>query len=202
MKEIRIYIEGGGDANSKARLRIAFGRFLEPLRDNARARRIGWSVIACGSRSDTFTSYRIDLPRYPEALMFLLVDAEGPLVGTPVQHVLRDGAARALANLPEERVHLMVEAMEAWIAADSAALERYYGQGFQISALPRSRNVETVAKKQLLAALDIATRRTQKGRYHKTNHAPELIEMLAPAIVRKRAPHCDRLLTELEASIY
>jgi hypothetical protein len=201
VKELRIYVEGGGDANSKARLRIAFGRFLSPMQELARQKRIGWHVIACGSRSDTFTNYRIDLPRHPGALMLLLVDAEGPLAGSPAEHVLREGAARDLAGLADEHVHLMVEAMEAWIVADAAALKRYYGQGFQSSALPRARNVETVPKQQLFAALATATRGTQKGRYHKTHHAPELIEILAPATVRARAPHCEKLFATLEDSL-
>jgi hypothetical protein len=201
VKEIRIYVEGGGDANSKARLRIAFGRFFGALQDAAREKRMGWRVIACGSRSDTFTNFRIDLPKHPDALMLLLVDAEGPLVGSPGEHILREGAARDLAGLSNEQVHLMVEAMEAWIAADAAALKRYYGQGFQSSALPRARNIETVAKQQLFTALETATRGTQKSRYHKTHHAPELIETLAPATVRARAPHCDRLFVMLESSL-
>jgi hypothetical protein len=202
VKEIRIYVEGGGDANSKARLRIAFSRFLGHLHDAAREKRIRWSVIACGSRSDTFTNFRIDLPKFPDALMLLLVDSEGPLAGRPAEHVSRtDGAARDLAGVPDEQIHLMVEAMEAWIAADPTALSRYYGQGFQASALPRHRNIETVPKQQLFAALDAATRGTQKGRYHKIHHAPELLERVATSVVRKRAPHCDRFFAALEEAL-
>lgn len=201
MNEIRIYVEGGGDKDSKARLRIAFGRFLEPLQNRARQKRIRWQVIACGSRSDTFTSYRVDLPRFPETLMLLLVDAEGPLNGSPSAHVVSEGAARELAGLPDEQVHLMVQAMEAWIAADPAALKQYYGQGFHASALPRAKNIETVAKQQLFTALDAATRGTQKGRYHKTHHAPDLIAILSPATVRGRAPHCERLFVTLETGL-
>jgi hypothetical protein len=52
VKEIRIYLEGGGGAQTKARLRIAFGQFLEPLQIVAREKRIRWQIIACGSRSD------------------------------------------------------------------------------------------------------------------------------------------------------
>lgn len=202
MNEIRIYVEGGGDKDSKARLRIAFGRFIEPLRTTARQKQIRWQVIACGSRSDTFTSFRIDLPRYPQALMLLLVDSEGPVTAGPAEHIVRgDGAARELAGISDDQVHLMVEAMEAWIATDASALLAYYGQGFQASALPRNRNMENVPKQQLFDALDAATRATQKGRYHKTRHAPEIIERLTPATVRKRAPHCDRLFVTLESSL-
>ena len=112
-----------------------------------------------------------------------------------------NGAARDLAGTSDAHVHLMVEAMEAWIVAGAVALKRYYGQNFQVSALPRARNVETVPKQQLFAALDAATRNTQKGRYHKTHHAPELVEILSPSTVRQRAPHCDRLFVTLEEAL-
>jgi hypothetical protein len=134
--------------------------------------------------------------------MLLLVDSEGPLTAAPTEHIVRgDGAARELAGIADDQVHLMVEAMEAWIVSDASALSGYYGQGFQASALPRNRNIEKVPKQQLFTALEAATRGTQKGRYHKTHHAPELIERLAPATVRKRAPHCDRLFEMLENSL-
>jgi hypothetical protein len=202
VKEIRIYVEGGGDKDSKARLRIAFSRFLGPLQETARQKRIRWQVIACGSRSDTLANFSVALRQHPDALNFLLVDAEGPLTGSPAEHLAQtEGAARGIADAPEAQVHLMVEAMEAWIVADAAALKGYYGQDFQASALPRTKNVETIPKQRLMAALDTATRNTQKGRYHKTHHAPELVERLSPSAVRQRAPHCDRLFVTLEEAV-
>jgi hypothetical protein len=202
VKEIRIYVEGGGDKDSKARLRIAFGRFFGPLHDAAREKRIGWSVIACGSRSATLVNFRIALGKHPDALALLLVDSEGPLKGSVSRHLAEtEGTARGIMGVAEGKIHLMVEAMEAWIVADPPALSRYYGQGFQASALPRHKNIEKVSKQDLFAALNAATRGTQKGRYHKTHHAPELIERLTPLTVRKRAPHCERLFTTLEEAL-
>jgi hypothetical protein len=202
VKEIRIYVEGGGDKDSKAWLRIAFSQFLGSLKESARAKRIGWSVIACGSRSDTLANFSVALKQHPDALTFLLVDSEGPLACSPAEHlVVTEGAARRIAGVADDQIHLMVEAMEAWIAADPHAVSQYYGQGFKASALPRHKNIEKVSKQDLFAALDAATRGTQKGRYHKTHHAPELIERLTPPTVRKRAPHCDRLFAALEEAL-
>ena len=60
MKAIRIYVEGGGDAGSKDRLRIAFGRLLERFQLVARRKRLGWRVIAMGSRSETVKHFLSD----------------------------------------------------------------------------------------------------------------------------------------------
>ena len=202
MKEIRIYVEGGGDKDSKARLRIAFSQFLAKRDNSNDQKRIQPRVIACGSRSDTLASFSIALKQHPEAFTILLVDSEGPVAGSPAAYlVATEGAARRIGGVAESQIHLMVEAMEAWIAADPPAVSQYYGQGFKTSALPRSKNIEKVSKQDLFAALDAATRGTQKGRYHKTHHAPELIERLTPLTVRKRAPHCDRLFTTLEEAL-
>lgn len=53
--------------------------------------------------------------------------------------------------------------------------------------------MEEIGKKELLKALGSATHKTRKGKYHKTRHAPELLERIRPDVVRKRAPHCERL---------
>ena len=46
MSDIRIYIEGGGDKDSKARMREAFSKFLAAPRDAARQRRVSWTLKA------------------------------------------------------------------------------------------------------------------------------------------------------------
>jgi hypothetical protein len=61
--------------------------------------------------------------------------------------------------------------------------------------------VEAVAKEDLIRALDRATARTQKGRYHKISHCAELLGLLDRNRVRARARHCDLLFTTLEARI-
>lgn len=54
-------------------------------------------------------------------------------------------------------------------------------------------NVEEISKQDPVKGLKAATKDTTKGRYHKTKHAPALLELIEPALVRKAAPNCERL---------
>ena len=108
----------------------------------------------------------------------LLVDAEGPVTTSSCAHLQsRDGWE--LDDVPNDIVHLMIQTMEAWIVADTAALAAYYGQRFNANPLPRARDLETVPKTEgLAAALERATRATQKGAYHKIRHASDLLQRI------------------------
>ncbi|HEX2078980.1 MAG TPA: DUF4276 family protein [Longimicrobium sp.] len=196
MSEIRIYVEGGGDKDSKARMRQAFSQFLAESRDAARQRRAKWSVILCGSRDDTFSAFRQGVKDHPNARVFLLVDAEQEVAGSPREHLAsRDPWDLSFAD--DEQCHLMAQVMESWFLADAAALERFYGQGFAAGHIPKRKNVEEVPKAEVMSALDNASRSTRKGRYHKIQHGPQILENLHPQRVRSRAPHCKRLFTAL-----
>jgi Domain of unknown function (DUF4276) len=103
-------------------------------------------------------------------------------------------------NLPDisaEHYHLMVQMMEAWLVADRDALSRFYGQGFNASAIPRNPNVEQIGKQDLESALKEATRHTAKGEYHKIHHGPKILSQLNVARVRQAATHCSRLFMTL-----
>lgn len=198
VREVRIYAEGGGNANlSRNKLRTGLNQFLVPLCRLARARQIFWSVIPCGPRSVTFESFRLALRKHPAAFNVLLVDSEAPVSQSPWQHLEeRDGWT--VPDSPDEQCHLMVHSMESWLLADPAALAGFYGQGFRPKALPKVADVETIPKEKIAAALQHATRETQKGPYHKIRHGPDLIGRLDPAQVRQRAKHCDRLFVTIE----
>jgi hypothetical protein len=86
----------------------------------------------------------------------------------------------------------MVEMMESWFHADKDALEKYYGNGFRKRALKPNPNVEEISKKDLEDGLNAATKDTRAGRYHKTKHAPALLQSIRPALVRRAAPNCER----------
>lgn len=94
----------------------------------------------------------------------------------------------------------MVQMMEAWFLADPEALTAYYGQDFGAKALPGRKNVEDIAKSDIERSLKEATKRTQKGEYHKIRHGSELLTKIDPGKVRKRAPYCDRLLATLASA--
>jgi hypothetical protein len=200
-KEIRVYVEGGGDGkDTKARVRQGFSGFLKDIVALAREKRIRWSITACGSRNSASDGFRTALRTHPEAFNVLLVDSEGPVNSGPCQH-LKDRDGWDLSRVADEPCHLMVQVVEAWLVADIAALERFYGQGFQPNSIPRTIDVEQIDKPTLIASLKAATRMTQKGEYHKIRHGPDLLKLLDVAKVRKAAPHCERLLRTLEQEV-
>jgi hypothetical protein len=91
----------------------------------------------------------------------------------------------------------MVQIQEAWLIADRDTLAAYYGQGFNHNSIPSNQNVEQIAKSRVVAALEEASRNTQKGQYRKIRDAARLLERIDPAIVRGKAPHCERLFNVL-----
>lgn len=201
MTELWLYIEGGGNKDSKARLRESFSRFLSEPRLAAYKRSIQWRIVMCGSREEAYRMFEDRLQRFPSALVFLLVDAERPVVSPSVREHLGAGEDHwDLSIAKDGQCHLMAQVMESWFLADPQAMERFYGKDFATGQIPKRKNVEEVPKDEVMSALDDATRKTQKGRYHKIQHGPLILENLAPEKVRARAPHCDRLFeTLLEA---
>lgn len=200
MSEFRIYVEGGGDTNSRARMRQAFSQFLSGPREAARQKGVHWRIVMCGSRDDTFKAFRAAVRDHTDDRVFLLVDAEQEVAGTPREHLqARDAWDLSIAS--DDQCHLMAQVMESWFLADPDALARFYGQGFGAKQIPARRNVEEVPKAEVESALKTATARTQKGEYHKIRHGPSILETLAPDRVRARAPHCDRLFTTLDQAL-
>jgi hypothetical protein len=194
LKEIRIYCEGGGDGKeTKAAVRQGFQAFLRELRELARSKRAGWSVVACGGRNAAYENYCTALRTHPDAFNILLVDAEGPVDCPPWQHLDGRESTWELSANDDAHYHLMVQTMEAWFIADIDALRTYYGQGFNANAIPRNPDVEKIPKTDLKSCLMEATRNTQKGAYHKTRHVPVLLETIDTDKVRKASRHCARL---------
>ncbi len=149
----------------------------------------------CGGRSSTFDDYKTALKSHPDALNLLLVDGEAPVnCDSPWDHLKqRPGDEWDNPGVDDKQCHLMVQTMEAWLIADREILAKYYGQDFQDSALPNNPDVEAVGKVTLAKALKQATRKTKKGEYHKTRHAPAILERIRPSEVRSKASFCDRL---------
>jgi hypothetical protein len=198
VKEIRIYVEGGGDGSeSKAAVQRGFGQFLHPLRQRARVRRIRWQVVACGGRNAAFDAFKTALRIHPAAFNILLVDAEGFVAAKPWHHLSVSDGWQAPPVDPDQ-CHLMVQAVEAWLIADPKALADFYGQGFHARSLPARHDVESVDRRDLVPALEQATRNTSKGTYHKIEHCPKILARLDQNAVRSRAPHCDRLFHTVE----
>ena len=131
-----------------------------------------------------------------DTVLVLLVDAEGPVESSARCH-LKDKDGWELSTVSEDHVHLMVQTMEAWFAADPKNLSGYYGDGFILQALTELKDLESTRKQQLDARLRRATRPSSKGDYHKTKHASDLLKLIDRTIVARRCRHCKRLFDVL-----
>ena len=193
MSGVAIYMEGGGDGKSaKAAIRQGMDALLRPLKDAARAEALHWKLVPCGGRDKAFRGFRNAVGNGADAIVVLLVDAEGPVNGAPRSHLQScDGWDMGFAD--EDTIHLMVQVMETWIVADPDALSTYYGQNFNGDVLPRAENLEQVSKADVIRKLNQATERTTKGRYHKIRHASDLLKLINVERVQARCPHCARL---------
>jgi hypothetical protein len=201
VSEIRIYVEGGGGKDSRDQLRRAFSQFLSQPQSAAREREIHWRIVMCGSREDTYRAFMRAVQNRSREQSFLLVDADQPVTGTVREHLSRTEARWDLSFATDEQCHLMVQVMESWFLADPPALERFYGQRFGAGQIPKRMNVEEVPKDDVMAALEHASRNTQRGPYHKIHHGAPILESLDPEKVRTRAPHCNRLFETLMEAI-
>jgi hypothetical protein len=170
--ELRIYFEG--DKSLKA----GFDRFFGEIRERARVARCSVRIVATGGTPER--DFGIAMRKHPAAWNVLLRDSEGPL---------QPNRPASLAG----SIFWMVEMMESWFPADKDALEAYYKTGFRKDALRANPKVEEIPKQDLIDGLKAATKDTVKGKYHKTKHAPALLQSIKPVLVRKAAPNCERL---------
>ncbi|MBH8553759.1 DUF4276 family protein [Nostocaceae cyanobacterium CENA357] len=168
-------------------------------------------VMCGGSRRDAYEDFKTALESQPEAFNVLLIDAESPVFSTvtPWEHLrnrIEDHPwILDAVNFENEQCHLMVQTMKAWFIADIDALREFYSEEFRedgiLQAIARYRSVETISKATLKVLLEAATRNTEKGKYHKTRHAPKLLALLNATRVREASPYCDRLFTTLTAKM-
>jgi hypothetical protein len=183
VKDIHIYFEGD------ALLRPGFRKFFSQVIEAARKQNRSVSPIA--TNGTPIRDFGIAQRKSTNSINLLVLDSEQQLDGTALRH-------QQAAGFPPDRIFWMVELMESWFLADREAVKRYYNdERFQESSLPANAQVEKIPKKDVLDGLKEATRRTQKGRYHKTKHAPGILETINPDKVTASAPQCRRLFDVL-----
>lgn len=180
VKEIRVYFEGS------SKLRPGFAAFFNKAGCHRRVKPIA-------TDGNPVRDYRIGCHTNPDAWNILLKDSEGPDDGR-----LSDKLAEG-ENFEVRSLFWMVETMESWFIADPDCLANYYQRNFNRKSLGNTTNVEKVSKKNVLDRLKRATEKTQKGGYHKTRHAPDLLARIDPGLVEARAPNCKRLLDALRS---
>ena len=202
MSQVIVYVEGGGDTRGQqAPLREGFHKlFRAVLRDVLGEAAPQPKIIACGGRQQAFEDFKQALKSNPGAYCILLVDGEEAVVAgrSKWEHVRQrqgDQWTRPAAAA-EAQLHLMIQAMEAWLLADPEALATFYGEGFRAAALPTTQDLETVAKRDMNRALAKATEATKTGAYSKA-HGFELIGKVDSRKVARRCPRAKDLFEAL-----
>ena len=169
VNELRIYFEGD------PRLRAGFHSFLKEIVEAAREKQCRLDLIATdGTPVEDFESA---LKSHPDAWNVLLLDSEGPLNNCD--------RSKKLSPKDEGSVFWMVQVMESWFLADIPKLSGFYGTRLEAG----NPKVEEIPKADVRAKMDKASRNT----YHKTKHAPKLLERIDPALVRNAASNCERM---------
>lgn len=213
MSSIKIFVEGGGETNADGRgeLRVSFDTLIRAQKDAARKKRMKWSTVFCGGRSETADEFAKALKRKDADFIALVVDAEDevtcvtPSHPTPAERVKhlekRDGWREQLADATPEHVHLMTRCMEAWVFADGDTVAEFYGKGFKANALPKRSVLDEEPKESLFAAIEKATKDTKKGSYGKVRHASALLKMVRPSEVAARCVSFQQLTQWLDSAI-
>jgi len=194
-----LYVEGGAKGNLARECRKGFSKFLEHAGLSGRMPRI----VACGCRKDAYDDFCTAINDGKKAI--LLVDSEASVATSienaePWQHVKNrqgDGWVKPV-NVTDDKLHFMIQCMEAWFLADEEALEAYFGQYFNKNSLPKRTDIEAIKKTDIYTALSQATRNTQKGEYGKGKHSFEILALIDPKKVRLTSPYADRFLAVLE----
>jgi len=214
VKTVKLFVEGGGDSNTlRTECRAAFNTFLQKSGLSGFMPRI----VASGSRNAAYSDYCTAIKSGDAAL---LVDSETEVITPKDSPSYDDGNPRTwepwyhLANrqgrtgetadawekppgASDEDCHLMVQSMESWFLADTAALKEYYGHDFKENSLPNRPDIESIPKDTVIASLHTATRDTQKGSYDKGNHSFEILKNIDPNKVTNQSPWAKRFVTLL-----
>lgn len=211
MVVMKLFVEGGGDAKTlRTACREGFTEFLK------KAGLLGYMprVVPCGSRKNAYDDYCIAL-RNGEAAM-LLVDSEDS-VAPALLVVNKDDSVKTAQpwvhlqnrtgdkwmkpiNANDVHCHLMVQCMEAWFLADRQMLQTFFGQGFNVNALPSTGNpIEEVAKSKIYQSLDDATKNCKtKAPYGKGEHSFKLLALIDPSKVTTSSRWAKRFVDEMK----
>ena len=127
-----IYIEGGGDRNHHLEtfFRRAWRSFFEKAGFGSAMPRI----VRGGARNRTFELFSRNFNNLAlDRLPLLLVDSENKVKKSHSvwEHLQTQDGWRKPSGAGDEHAFLMVQAMDTWLLADRAALQKYFDRGFR-----------------------------------------------------------------------
>ena len=190
LKEIFVYVEGGGKGSSAGNLRVSLQNGLfNDIRSRAAARGIKLQFVACTDRGTTIKQFSHSV-RTKSHISLLLVDSEGPVRTSVTQHLRVDYKDEIPGE--ERQYHLMVQTMESWFVADAEALQRYFGPNATIRNLPLQGSVEDIPKERLYTLLHEVAKSGGRAGYRKGTDQAELLLLIDPDKVAERSPHFHR----------
>jgi hypothetical protein len=156
-------------------------------------------MVVGGSRGEAFKIFKNELKDPKKSttdFVALLIDSEDPLqeLDKTWEHLRkREGDQwQKPSGCTNEQVLFMATCMETWICADLDLLKSKFKNKLQLSALPDLFQIERRGRKELLRALDRATRNCQSP-YGKGTNSFFLLGELNPETLAKHLPSFARL---------
>lgn len=202
---VKLYIEGGGDAKiDDVRCREGFRKLLEKAGFQGRMPR----TVASGGRSAAYGAFETAMAvRGDDDYPLLLVDSEDPVSTTEISPdspaVWEHLAARDRWERPQgannDQAQLMVTCMETWIMADREALAAVFGHGLRKSALLPENGLESRNRDEVQQALENATKDCGRQKaYRKGRRSFQVLAQLSPATLGRLLPHFERFVRTLD----
>lgn len=196
MVGVRLVIEGGkAGEEADAEFRENVHRFIKSVLPRANSPR----VTAAGSRDEAFKRFKFQCQQHPDHFVLLLVDSEDPVnpVHTAWDHVCHRDKWSRPNDVSDDQAHLMVRSMECWFLADKQALDSYFGNGFNLNALPATTSIEDIDRHEATDGIDKAAKNTRKSGYHKSRDGFKLIGLIDGNRVQSASVHAKRFFDVL-----
>ena len=190
MKDVVLVVEGGGSSELNNVFREAIDRLLNEQKTRVRKARKHWKTIPAGGRFAAWDKFLDMKSAFPDALVLLLVDSEGPTSDSEWMRSVWFSRAKEQPTL-----FFMVQCMEAWIIADGQHLEESFSH-LKAGSLPK-RPPEECSPEELRRALQVATQNCGWGPYEK-RHGPLLLSSVRPEVVVQRCPSARAFLDGLD----
>lgn len=199
MTDAKLFVEGGGDSHEqRTRCREGFRKLLEECKFSKRLPRI----VACGSRDEAYTSFKIEHLAGKIAYVALLVDSEDPVLDDEEtwSHLKsRDGWDHP-DEAENDQVFLMTTCMETWIVADHEGLKQFFEKHkpcLRPAGLPPSINLQARHRHTVQEALTVATKDCTNA-YAKNQRSFDALAHVSPTALRPLLPAFDRMLRILD----